>query len=337
MAAAALAALSIGALNGAEQTINGAGASFPEPVYRIWNYKYHQVSGVRINYQSVGSGAGINQIKSKTVDFGASDNPLKKEELEKHGLMQFPMLMGGVVVAVNLPGIENNQLKLDNETLIKIFMGEIKLWSDDAIGTLNPGITLPHLPITVVFRSDSSGTTWIFTDFLSKISEKWAKSVGADKSVNWPVGIGGQKNPGVCSNVKKIKGAIGYVEYTYALESKLPTVALKNRAGEFVNPDIKSFQTAAANADWQNAPGMYMELTNQPGSGAWPITGVSYILIHKNQVNSEKCAAMVKYFNWCLVEGAETAKGLQYVPMTENVVKLITAALDKEIKITDGK
>lgn len=332
MAALGIAALGFAGAQAAEQTINGAGASFPEPVYRIWTYNYQKVSGVRVNYQSVGSGAGINQIKSKTVDFGASDNPLKLEELDKNGLIQFPMLMGGVVVAANLPGIENNQLKLDGETLAAIFMGDIKSWNDDAIEALNPGVALPRIPITVVHRSDSSGTTWIFTDYLAKTSAKWKKNVGADKSVNWPVGIGGQKNPGVSANIQKVKGAIGYVEYTYALEAKLPTIAMKNREGEFVKPEISSFQAAAANADWQNAPGMYMELTNQPGKASWPITGVTYIIIYKDQSSPEKAEAMLKYFNWCFVEGGNAATKLQYVPVPENVVKMIKTSWNSSVK-----
>jgi phosphate transport system substrate-binding protein len=332
MAALGIAAFGFAGAQAAEQIINGAGASFPEPVYRIWTYNYQKVAGVRVNYQSVGSGAGINQIKSKTVDFGASDNPLKLEELDKNGLIQFPMLMGGVVVAANLPGVANNQLKLDGETLAAIFMGDIKSWNDDAIEALNPGVTMPRIPITVVHRSDSSGTTWIFTDYLAKVSAKWKKNVGADKSVSWPVGIGGQKNPGVSANIQKVKGAIGYVEYTYALEAKLPTIALKNREGEFVNPEISSFQAAAANADWQNAPGMYMELTNQPGKGSWPITGVTYIIIYKDQSNLKKAEAMLKYFNWCFVEGGNAATKLQYVPVPENVVKMIKTSWSSSVK-----
>lgn len=318
------------------ETINGAGASFPEPVYRVWTYNYQKASGTRINYQSVGSGAGINQIKSKTVDFGASDNPLKLEELEKAGLMQFPMLMGGVVVIVNVPGIANNQLKLDGETLANIFLGNIKSWNDNAIAKLNPDAQLPELPITVVHRSDGSGTTWIFTDYLTKASANWKKEVGCDKSVKWPVGIGGQKNPGVCTNVKKVNGSIGYVEYTYAVESKIPTVMLRNRSGNFVKPEISAFQAAGANADWRNAPAFYMELNDQPGKDSWPITGATFILIYKNQPDKAKAEAMLKYFKWCFTEGAQSATNLKYVPIPENVFNLIKSAWDKSVT-ADGK
>ena len=318
------------------ETINGAGASFPEPVYRVWTYNYQKASGTRINYQSVGSGAGINQIKSKTVDFGASDNPLKLEELEKSGLTQFPMLMGGVVVIVNVPGIANNQLKLDGETLANIFLGNIKNWNDNAIAKLNTDAQLPELPITVVHRSDGSGTTWIFTDYLTKVSANWKKDVGCEKSVKWPVGIGGQKNPGVCTNVKKVNGAIGYVEYTYAVESKIPTAMLKNRDGNFVKPEISAFQAAGANADWQNAPAFYMELNDQPGKNSWPITGATFILIYKNQQNKAKAEAMLKYFKWCFTEGSQSATNLKYVPIPENVFNLIKSAWDKSVT-ADGK
>ena len=318
------------------ETVNGAGASFPEPVYRVWTYNYQKVNGTRINYQSVGSGAGINQIKSKTVDFGASDNPLKQEELEKAGLIQFPMLIGGVVVIVNVPGITPNQLKLDGETVGNIFLGNIKNWNDQAIAKLNPELQLPDLPITVVHRSDSSGTTWIFTDYLTKVSTDWKKNVGCDKSVKWPVGIGGQKNPGVCNNVKKINGSIGYVEYTYAVESRLSTTLLKNRAGNFVKPEISAFQAAGANADWQNAPALYMELNDQPGKDSWPITGATFILIYKNQPDKAKAEAMLKYFKWCFTEGGQSATNLKYVPIPENVFSLIKSVWDKSVA-ADGK
>ena len=318
------------------ETINGAGASFPEPVYRVWTYNYQKASGTRINYQSVGSGAGINQIKSKTVDFGATDNPLKQEELDKDGLLQFPMLMGGVVVIVNVPGITTNQLKLDGETVANIFLGNIKKWNDKAIADLNPGVKLPDIKINVVHRSDSSGTTWIFTDYLAKVSAEWKKDVGCDKSVKWPVGIGGQKNPGVCNNVKNIEGAIGYVEYTYALETKIPTIMLKNRDGNFVKPEISTFQAAGANADWKNAQAFYMELNDQPGKDSWPITGATFILIYKNQGNKAKAEAMLKYFKWCFTEGAQSATNLKYVPIPENVFNLVKSAWDKSV-VADGK
>lgn len=313
--------------------LNGTGASFPAPVYRVWTYNYKQAEKVKVNYQSVGSGAGINQIKSKTVDFGASDEPLKKAELDKFGLMQFPMLMGGVVVVANVPGLKNNELKLDGETLADIFAGKIKKWDDARILSLNSGVQIPSVPITVVHRSDGSGTTWIFTNYLCKASSSWNKQIGNGKAVKWPVGIGGQKNPGVANNVKKISGSIGYIEYTYAVESQIPTIQLKNKAGKFVKPDMKSFQAAGANADWKNAPGYYMVLTNQPGADSWPITGATYILIYKKQADMAKAKALLKYFDWCYKQGAAAASRLQYVPIPHSVVAMVEKSWAEEITV----
>lgn len=314
-------------------TVNGAGATFPAPVYNAWTYSYGQATTTKVNYQSIGSGAGIAQIKAKTVDFGASDEPLQKNELDEAGLLQFPMLMGGVVPVINIPGIENNKLKLSSKVLADIFMGKIKKWDDETIKALNPGLALPSLNITVVYRSDSSGTTWIFTNYLSKISEEWSKGPGNGKTVKWPVGVGGQKNPGVANNVQKITGSIGYVEYTYAFEAKLSCASLQNKAGKFVEPSIEAFQASAASADWKNAPGFYMVLTNQDGEQSWPITGVSYILVNKDNADGAKVAEMNKYFNWCLTEGAKTAKELKYVPVPENIVKMV----QDELKKTESK
>lgn len=330
------AALLVGGGIAQAETLNGAGASFPAPVYRVWTYNYQKASDVRVNYQSVGSGAGINQIKSKTVDFGASDKPLKKEELDESGLIQFPMLMGGVVVVANVPGIKDCQLKLDQAVLADIFMGKITNWNDPAIAKLNSEVNLPDMPITVVHRSDSSGTTWIFTNYLSKISKTWKDKVGAGKSVKWPAGIGGQKNPGVCNNVRKINGSIGYVEYTYALEAKIPAIVLKNLAGKYVKPSMAAFQAAGANADWKKAPGFYMVLTEQPGDTSWPITGVTYILIYKDQASSSKATALLKYFEWCYTDGAKMASDLHYVPMPENVVGFVRKLWADSVKC-DGK
>ncbi|MEA4862495.1 MAG: phosphate ABC transporter substrate-binding protein PstS [Victivallaceae bacterium] len=327
MLSAALAIMAMGSLNAsAEQksvTINGAGASFPAPVYQLWTYNYSQAtSGVTINYQSIGSGAGINQIKAKTVDFAGTDNPLTLEEQNESGLVQFPMLTGGVVVIVNIPGVKSNDLKLDRAVLADIFLGKITKWNDAKIKALNPNVALPALDITVVRRADASGTSFIFTNYLSKISQDWKDNVGFGASVKWPVGIGGQKNPGVCNNVAKIRGSIGYTEYTYAVEANLSTVLLENQAGSFVAPSPESFSVSAASADWQNAPGYYMVLTDQPGTGSWPITGVTYILLRKD-CDPALRAEIVKYVNWCYTSGAETAKKLNYVPIPENVVKLV--------------
>lgn len=304
-------------------TLNGAGASFPAPVYQLWTYAYTQTGKANVNYQSLGSGAGLSQIKAGTVDFAGTDNPLTIEQQAEAGLIQFPMLTGGVVVIVNVPGVKSGELKLSRAVLADIFLGKISNWNDPAIAALNPGVKLPKsLPITVVRRSDSSGTTFIFTDYLSKISGEWKDKIGAGSSVKWPVGIGGQKNPGVCNNVAKIRGGIGYTEYTYAVEAKLNCAQLENREGEFVAPAAANFAASAANADWNNAPGFLMMLTDQPGADSWPITGVTYILLRKD-TSAERREALKDYFNWCFTDGAASASRLNYVPIPENVVKLI--------------
>lgn len=319
------------------KSINGAGASFPAPVYRVWTYNYKQATKIKVNYQSVGSGAGINQIKSKTVDFGASDKPLKKAVLDKNGLVQFPMLMGGVVVVANIPGIKNNQLKLDGKTLAKIFSGRIRRWNHSEISSMNPGLNIPAMPISVVHRSDGSGTTWIFTNYLCKVSESWKKNIGCGKSVKWTAGYGGQKNPGVANNVKKISGSIGYIEYTYAVESRIPTVMLKNKSGKFVKPEIKSFQAAGANADWKNAPGYYMVLTDKTGVDSWPITGVTYILVYRKQKDTVKAKGLLKYFDWCYKQGASAAARLKYVPIPKSVITMVEKNWAKEITVNGRK
>jgi len=308
-------------------TLNGAGASFPAPVYQLWTYAYTQSGKATVNYQSLGSGAGLSQIKAGTVDFAGTDSPLTAEQQAETGLVQFPMLTGGVVVIVNVPGVKSGELKLSRAVLSDIFLGRITNWNDPAIAKINPGVRLPKdLKITVVRRSDSSGTTFIFTDYLSKISGEWKNAIGAGSSVKWPVGIGGQKNPGVCNNVAKSRGSIGYTEYTYAVEAKLNCVQLENRAGTFIAPTAKSFAASAANADWKNAPGFLMMLTDQPGAESWPITGVTYILIRKD-ADAGTQAALKDYFNWCFTEGASSAARLNYVPIPENVVSLIREKL----------
>ncbi|MDO5464486.1 MAG: phosphate ABC transporter substrate-binding protein PstS [Akkermansia sp.] len=310
-----------------EMTITGAGASFPAPVYQKWTYTYSRNNPeTQVTYQSMGSGAGLNQIKAGTVDFAGSDNPLTLEQQEQAGLVQYPMLTGGVVVIVNLPGVKNNQLRLSQDVLAGIFLGEITSWNDPAIKALNPKVRLPKLKITVVRRSDSSGTSFIFTNYLSKISETWKKKVGQGSSVKWLVGIGGQKNPGVCNNVARIRGAIGYTEYTYAVEANLACAMLENASGNYVAPTQASFSTSAAAADWKNAPGFYMELTNVPGATSWPITGVTYILFRKD-TPAEKKAALRDYFMWCYKQGAPTATKLNYVPLPEPVVDIIEQQL----------
>lgn len=310
----------------AQAVINGAGASFPAPVYQSWTYTYSQTGPNKVNYQSVGSGAGINQIKAGTVHFAGSDNPLTLEEQNEAGLQQFPMLLGGVVVIVNLPGIKNNELKLTREALSEIYLGNITTWNDPKITGANPNLKLPKSTITVVRRADSSGTSFIFTNYLSKISKEWESKVGAGSSVNWPVGIGGQKNPGVCNNVAKIRGSIGYTEYTYAVEANLTCAAIENQSGKFVTADVESFSASAVNADWKNAPGFYMVLTDQPGDQSWPISGVTYILLRKD-TDAAMRQDMIKYFNWCFTTGATAARKLNYVPMPQNVVDMVATQI----------
>lgn len=326
-------------LAGAEQIsqINGAGATFPYPVYAKWAEKYASEKGVKLNYQSIGSGGGIKQIKSKTVDFGASDAPLQAKELDEVGLMQFPMVMGGVVPVVNVPGIKAGDIKLSPVVLADIYLGKIKKWDDKAIQQDNPNLKLPSKLITVVHRSDGSGTTWIYTNYLTKVSKDWAKQVGNDKAVAWPVGVGGKGNEGVASYVSRIKGAIGYVEYAYALQNKMSYVELRNHDGHYVKPDSASFQEAAANADWTHAPGFYMVLTNQPGKGSWPITGATFILVYKKQDKADVGREVLKFFDWSYHHGGAMAEKLDYVPMPEKVVKLVEATWAKEIKGADGK
>ncbi|NMA38895.1 MAG: phosphate ABC transporter substrate-binding protein PstS [Lentisphaerae bacterium] len=306
----------------AQTVINGAGASFPAPVYQSWTYTYSQTGPNKVNYQSVGSGAGVNLLKAKTVDFAGSDNPLTKEDQEKEGLQQFPMLLGGVVVIVNLPGVKTNELKLERSVLADIFLGKITHWNDARIAKANKGLKLPKTKITVVRRADSSGTSFIFTNYLSKISKEWETKVGAGASVNWPVGIGGQKNPGICNNVAKIRGSIGYTEYTYAVEANLACAAIENQTGKFITADVDSFRASAANAEWDKAPGFYMVLTDQPGDQSWPITGVTYIL-YRNDTDPAMREAMIKYFNWCFTTGATAAQKLNYVAMPDNVVQMV--------------
>jgi len=313
-------------------TINGAGATFPYPIYSKWAYKYNQVTGMQLNYQSIGSGGGIQQIKSGTVDFGASDAPLKVEELDKAGLIQFPLVMGGVVPVINVSGIADGSLKLDGATLADIFMGKVTMWNDPAISALNPELKLPSKPMSVIHRADGSGTTWIFTHYLAAVSPNWATNVGADKAVQWPTGMGGKGNEGVASYVQQIEGSIGYVEYAYAIQNKMNSVQLKNKSGKVVPPTAASFIAAAANADWKNAPGFYMILVDQPGEESWPITGASFILIHKDQKKAEQASTMLSFFDWCFKNGGNQAKELDYVPMPDNVANLVRELWKTQIK-----
>jgi phosphate transport system substrate-binding protein len=322
-------------LMAAKQKINGAGASFPYPVYSQWAYKFKNLTGHQINYQSIGSGGGIAQIKAKTVHFGGTDAPLKPDELEKHGLVQFPMVMGGVVPVINIKGVKAGALKLTPSVMADIFLGKIKKWNDSAIQKLNSGVELPDKDITVVHRADGSGTTWIFTNYLMKVSPEWKEKIGFGKAVDWPTGIGGKGNEGVATYVKRTDGSIGYVEFAYALQNDMSYAMLENREGHFVSPTIETFQAAAANADWQSAKGYYLVLTNQPGEKSWPITGATFILIYKEQKDAELAKAMLEYFDWCFHHGGDVAEELHYVPMPESVVKMVEKTWSKNIKAAD--
>jgi len=316
--------------------ISGAGATFPYPIYAKWAAAYAQKTGTRLNYQSIGSGGGIAQINARTVDFGASDMPLKPDVLEKDGLTQFPPVIGGEVMVVNLPGIKPGQMTLDGPTIANIYLGKITKWDDPAIAKLNPGLKLPSTAIAVVHRSDGSGTTFIFTDYLSKVSPDWMSQVGEGTSVEWPVGLGGKGNEGVSAIASRTLGGIGYVEYAYALQNKLTHTRLINSAGSALEPSIAVFQAAAANADWKSAPGFYLILTNQPGKNTWPITGATFILMHKKQDNPEKAKQVLEFFDWAYKNGAPMARSLDYVPMPPNAVAIFEDSW-KQIVGPDGK
>lgn len=317
-------------------TLNGAGATFPYPIYAKWAEAYKAKTGVGMNYQSIGSGGGIKQITAKTVDFGASDAPLAVEKLNQLGLLQFPMVMGGVVPVLNVAGIKPGQLKLNGPLLADIYLGKVTKWNDPAIAALNKGVKLPNSKITVVARSDGSGTSFIFTHYLSKVSPAWKAKVGTNTSVSWPTGVSGKGNEGVASYVQRIKGSIGYVEYAYALQNKMSHARLQNSAGKFVQPDSKSFQAAAANADWAGTPGFNLMLTDQPGADSWPITGATFILVYKQQQKPEVARETLKFFDWAYREGDKMAEELHYIPMPDKVVKLIEETWSKEIKSAAG-
>ncbi|MFQ5465559.1 MAG: phosphate ABC transporter substrate-binding protein PstS [Thermodesulfobacteriota bacterium] len=319
----------------AGDVINGAGASFPYPLYSKWAYEYNKATGVKLNYQSIGSGGGIKQIKAKTVDFGASDAPLKAEDLKKSGLTQFPMAIGGVVPVVNVKGVGPGGLRLTPDVLAGIFLGEITRWNDDRIKAINNGLRLPSKKITVVHRSDGSGTSWIFTNYLDKVSPEWRDRVGYGKAVKWPVGIGGKGNEGVANFVKRVKNSIGYVEYAYATQNRLAYAKLRNRDGNYAAPSIESFMAAAAGADWKNTPGYSVVLTDQPGAGTWPIAGATFILVYKKPGNCETAGDVLKFFNWAYRNGAEMAVSLDYVPIPEDVYSIMEANWAKAIRCDD--
>ncbi|MDR3566777.1 MAG: phosphate ABC transporter substrate-binding protein PstS [Syntrophobacteraceae bacterium] len=315
--------------------ITGAGATFPYPVYSKWAEAYKAKKGIGLNYQAIGSGAGIKQIEAKTVDFGASDMPLTMDELNKGGLQQFPTVMGGEVLALNVKGIKKGELKLNGPLIADIYLGKINKWNDPAIAKLNPGLKLPEARINVVHRSDGSGTTFIFTNYLCKISPEWKTKVGNSVSVSWPVGMGGKGNAGVASYVQQVPNSIGYVEYAYALNNNIPYALLYNHDGKLVKPTSQSFQAAAAGADWKGAPGFYVILTDEPGATSWPITGATFILMHKAQDHPDRALEVLKFFAWDYAHGGKMAEKLVYVPFPPSVVKLIEDSWST-IKSSDG-
>jgi len=337
--AAAVAALGaqlgvIGPAGAAE--ISGAGATFPYPIYAKWAEAYKTTTGTSMNYQSIGSGGGIKQITAKTVDFGASDMPLKPADLDKDGLVQWPQVMGGVVLVVNLQGVQPGQLKLDGKTVAGMYLGKIAKWNDPAIAQLNPGVKLPDKAVATIHRSDGSGTNFIFTHYLSSVDPEFKDKVGENTSVEFPGGLGGKGNEGVAALASRTDGAIGYVEYAYALQNKMNYTQIRNHDAAFVSPDSKAFQAAAANADWSKAQGFYLLLTDQPGKESWPITGATFILMHKQQQSPEKAKAVLDFFDWAYHNGGQMAESLDYVPMPVTVVGQVEQSW-KQIVGPDGK
>jgi len=317
----------------AATTLNGAGATFPYPVYAKWAEAYQKETGVQINYQAIGSGGGIRQIEAKTVDFGGTDAPLDVAELDKNEMIQFPMVMGGIVPVVNIPSVKAGELRLSGSVLADIYLGKIKNWNDKAIADLNPGEKLPDLPIYVIHRSDGSGTTYNFTDYLSRVSSDWNSQIGVGKDIKWPsaaTDIGGKGNAGVANYVTRTKGSIGYVEFAYATQNKLAYTQLENKAGKFVNPTSEAFQAAAANADWAHAPGFKLILNDQPGAATWPMTSATFIMMHKNQEDAAKAQEMLKFFTWSY-NHPEMAQSLDYVAMPKEVVKLVNDTWKKSL------
>ncbi|MBG0794790.1 phosphate ABC transporter substrate-binding protein PstS [Methylocystis sp. H62] len=332
------AALALAVMCGAAAAIDisGAGATFPYPIYAKWAEAYRKDTGNGLNYQSIGSGGGIKQVKARTVTFGASDQPLKAEELQAAGLVQWPQVIGGIVPVINLEGVAGGDLTLDGATVAKIFLGEIAKWDDAAIKKLNPKAKLPSQPIVVVHRSDGSGTTFNFTNYLSKVSPDWKSKVGENTSVEWPVGIGAKGNEGVANNVANTKGAIGYVEYAYAKQNKLTYTKMVNKDGKVVPPSMDTFQAAAAGADWSHAEGFYEILTNEPGAKAWPITAATFILLPKEPKSEADAAEALKFFSWAFANGGKMAEELDYIPMPKPVVELIKKSW-ANVKSADGK
>ena len=333
--AVVVAALAAAASLGHAQDVTGAGATFPAPIYAKWADAYNKATGVRINYQSVGSGAGIRQIKAKTVDFGATDMPLKDDELAKDGMVQFPTVIGGVVPVINVKGITPGQLKLTGQVLGDIYLGKVAKWNDVAIAALNPGVALPDAPIAVVRRADGSGTTFIFTNYLSKVNAEWKDKAGEGTAVNWPTGAGGKGNEGVSAFVQRLPNSIGYVEYSYAKQNKMSHVMMRNQAGNFVGPDEDTFKAAAAGADWSKS--FYQILTEQAGKDAWPLTGATYVLMYKSQDKPANAASALKFFDWAYASGDKMASDLEYVALPGSLKTLIRKQWANDIKDASGK
>ena len=319
----------------AATSLTGAGGTFPAPVYNKWAAEYNTATGTQVNYQGIGSSGGVKQIIAKTVDFGASDAPMKDEDLQTNGLFHFPTVIGGVVLAVNIPGIKSGQLILDGKTVGDIYLGNIKKWNDAAITKLNPGVKLPDSDINVVRRADGSGTSFVFTSYLSKVNSDWNSKIGKGSTVNWPVGLGGKGNDGVAAFVQRLPGSIGYVEYAYAKQNSLAYTKLVDADGKAIEPGEKSFSDAAKGADWSKS--FAQDLTFQKGDNAWPITSTTFILVHKEQANAEKGAAVLKFFDWAYKNGSKTTAGLDYASLPESVVTQIRAAWKANVKDSSGK
>jgi phosphate transport system substrate-binding protein len=335
LAVAAGAAMAFSSATAAD--ITGAGSTFAYPILAKWAEVYKKATGIGLNYQSIGSGGGIKQIKAKTVDFGASDMPLSLEELEKEGLTQFPVIMGGVVPVVNVEGVKPGELKMTGDVLAKIYMGKITKWNAAEIAGLNPGVKLPATDITVVHRADGSGTTFIWTNYLSKVDQEFKTAVGVGTAVKWPTGMGGKGNEGVAANVQRIKGSIGYVEFAYAKKNNMSYTLMKNHDGQIVKPEDDTFKAAAAGADWAKAPGFGVILTDQPGKASWPITGATFVLMHKTQADAAKAKEVLKFFDWAYTKGAPLTTDLDYVAIPASVVTLIENAWKVQIKDGSGK
>ena len=328
------AALAFGLNTASAADITGAGATFPYPIFAKWAEVYKKETGTGLNYQSIGSSGGIRQIRAKTVTFGASDAPLKGQDLDKDGMVQFPVILGGVVPVINLEGFKPGELRVTGEVLADMFSGQISKWNDPKIVALNPGKTLPNQSITVVHRADGSGTTFIFTDYLNEVSKDWSAKVGKGAAVKWPAAssVGGKGNEGVAANVSRVKGAVGYVEYAYAKRNNIPHLQLQNKDGKFVNPDDKSFAAAAAGADWFSVPGMGISLVNQKGADSWPITGASFAIMYKEPGDKTASKETIKFFDWAFKSGKQMALDLEYVPLPDNLTQAIATKVWSQIK-----